>query len=264
MTGAIPQPRSSGTPVRSAKLRFAVSIICPSHTTSPSAAALARPRMRSFSCSSRRRSRMSSARPQQASSRIARLANATAMASQPVGMRGFGDGDPGIGHDRGRAHRREMMAANGDGQQYRPVVLPLRLAFDQANPGGCRADQRAGRDRDDDQHGIPDDAPLDFEGGHAGIVHGGDAAADDRAAEPARAGQRARQRDAKTDARQNDGGDQRQQRKRDVVAARNPRREGEHGDEMGRPDAEAAGGCRHAKPNLAHLAGRPCAHGGRD
>ena len=42
--------------------------------------------MRSVSCSARRLSRMSRARPQQASSRIARLAKATATASQPVGM----------------------------------------------------------------------------------------------------------------------------------------------------------------------------------
>ena len=37
-----------------------------------------------------------------------------------------------------------MMAANGDGEQQRAVDLPFAVAFDQADPGRRRADQRAG------------------------------------------------------------------------------------------------------------------------
>ena len=74
-----------GDPGQAGKAPVAVAIVSPSQTSRPSTAALARPRMRSVSCSSRRRSRMSRASPQQARSRIARLASATATASQPVG-----------------------------------------------------------------------------------------------------------------------------------------------------------------------------------
>ena len=200
---------------------------------------------------------MSRASPQQARSRIARLASATATASQPVGRAVSGTMIAEVGYDRGRAHRGEMVAADGGGEQQRAVNLPLSLAFDQSDPGRRGADQRAGGDRHDDQNGIPDDPPLDLEGRHAGIVHGGDASADYRAAEPCAARQRARQGDAETDAGKHDGRDQRQKGKRDVVAARYPRRESEHGDEVRRPDAEPARRSRHAKPDFLHVAGRP-------
>ena len=109
----------------------------------------------------------------------------------------------------------------------------------------------------DDQNRIPQDASLDFEGRHAGVVHGGDAAADDRSAEPVCTAQRPRQGDPEPDTGEHDGGDQRQQRQRHVVAARNSRRKSEHGDEMGRPDAEPRRRRRNAQPDLPHLAGRP-------
>ena len=105
--------------------------------------------------------------------------------------------------------------------------------------------------------GVPDDAALDLESRHAGIVHRGDAAADHGAAEPDAASQRTRQGDVQADAGEHDCRDQRQEGERDVVAARYARFESEHGDEMRGPDAEAGGRGGYAEPDFPHRPGRP-------
>ena len=105
--------------------------------------------------------------------------------------------------------------------------------------------------------GIPDDAAGDLEGGHARVVHGGDAAADDGAAEPAGAGDPVAQRRRQADAGQHDRGKKGEDGQEDVVAGRQPGREGEHGDEVRRPDAEPGCDRRHAQPDMAHDPARP-------
>jgi hypothetical protein len=88
-------------------------------------------------------------------------------------------------------------------------------------------------------------------------VHGGDAAAHGRSADPWASRQVSRQGDGETQPGQQDRGDERNQRKRDVISVGNPRRERQHRDEMGRPDAEAGRSRRHRQPYRPHIAVGP-------
>ena len=118
-----------------------------------------------------------------------------------------------------------------------------------------RSEKGAERDRGCDKNGIPDDPAADFKSGHAGIVHDGNAAADNRSAKPGCAG-KFRKRNRKTNSRQDDGCNERKESEAEIVAGRNARGERQHGDEMRRPDAEAGRGCRHGEPRIANKTGR--------
>ena len=88
-------------------------------------------------------------------------------------------------------------------------------------------------------------------------MHRRDAAADDRAAEPAGAGDPAAQRGRQAYAGEHDGRKKGEDGQEDVVAGRQPGREGQHGDEVRRPDAEPGCDRRHAQPDMAHDPVRP-------
>ena len=133
--------------------------------------------------------------------------NRHAYAEQSGGQGRLRNLDRGIGNDRHRAHRGEVMAADRQRQQQRAADLPLLFLAVQADRKRHRADAAAEHDRGEDEQRIPRDGAGDFECGHPGIVHRRDAEADDGAAQPrpmapvrrqryrkARAGQRNRDR----------------------------------------------------------------------
>ncbi len=171
-------------------------------------------------------------------------------------QRRFRHFDGRVGDDRHRAHGGEMVAADGERQQHRAIDARFRRLVPEPGPQGGAAQRSAERDRSCDQQRVPHDPPLDLEGRHAGIVQDSDAAADDHAADPGAARQRLRQGDGKAETGQNDGGDERQNGEGDVVAARQAGRERQHGDEVGRPDAEPGGDGGDREPDIADLAGR--------
>ena len=172
------------------------------------------------------------------------------------GQRRLRDRDSGIGDDPYRTHCREVMAADRQRQQTGPadlVFFPLAM---QADGKRDRADQRSNHNRGGHQNGIPEDHPLDFKSRHTDVVHRRDATRDDGAAKPRPVTPVRNDRDREARASQQNSGDQRHSRQGDVVAARDPRRERQHGDEMRGPDTEAGGDRRHREPDAAHVAHR--------
>ena len=162
----------------------------------------------------------------------------------------------GIGHDRDRAHRGEVVAADRDGQQQRAVDLPLdgrrrRPTWQAAAPISAPSAIDATT-----SDGIPDDPALRSRRPPCRCSAWRRCRRRRSRRRARRAGQRARQRNAEADAGQHDGGDQRQDRQGDVVAARNAGRERQHRDEMRRPDAEAGRRRGHGEPDVPHVAGR--------
>jgi len=148
-----------------------------------------------------------------------------------------------------------MVAADRQRQQSRADQFPAhRMAFETREQGES-AEERTEQDRDDDQYGIPRDGAGHFEGGHAGIVHRGDAASDNRSSEtcPHTSGH---ERDAESDTCQGDGGQQGQDRQRDVVSRGQAGSESQHRDEMRCPDAEPGGDGSDPEPKAL-----PAAHG---
>jgi hypothetical protein len=167
--------------------------------------------------------------------------------------------DGWIGNDRHRAHRREVMAADRQRQQQRAADLPflfLAMKTDRKRHG---ADGRAEHDRCNDENAIPQDHAGNFKGRHSGVVHGGNAAGNDGAADPRTMAPARGQRHREPHGCQRYRRDQRQQRQQDIISAWDPRREGEHRDEMRRPDAEAGGNGGYRQPHASHLtASFPC------
>ncbi len=118
--------------------------------------------------------------------------------------------DGGIGNDRHRAHRGEVVANNRQRQQQGSADLPFLFLAVKTDGKGDRANCRAKHDRYEDKHGIPQDGALDFECGHPGVVHRCDAPANDGAAQPRRVAPVRRQRHRKPCAGQQDRRQQRQ------------------------------------------------------
>ena len=171
------------------------------------------------------------------------------------GNRGLRDHDGGIGNDRDRAHGREMMAADRERQQQRTGNPPALRSAVQAGRKSGRADQRAKQDRYGDESCIPQDDAADLKGRHAEIVHRGDAASNDSAAEPRSKPPSGKHRHREARRGEQDSGGERQNGESDIVAARNSRREREHCDEVRGPDAEAGRDRGHREPDWTHA---PC------
>jgi hypothetical protein len=148
------------------------------------------------------------------------------------------------------------MAADRKRQQNGTADLPLLFVAVKTDRKCDRTQHRADHDRRRDQHRVPDLDAGDFERQHAGIVHCRDAAGDDGAADPRAVAPVRNQRNVQADAGQENGGDQRQDGQADIIAARNSRRECQHRDEVGRPDAEAGRDRGDGKPQHPHTAGR--------
>ena len=242
-------------PASAAKLLLAVTMVSPSQTTG-----LRRPRWRGRACgrlssSARRRSRRSSARPAKARSRMAKLTPAPRRRrASRVGSADSRHDDGRIGHDRGGAHGGEVMAADRERQQQGADVVRLQR--------GRRAARRAGRQR---RTAPPSSDRTATSAGSQTM----------RARRPRRppcrysAWRRCRRRRWRR--RASGAGDRspsaivrprpvrtiaatsESDRQGDVVAGRQAGREGQHGDEMRRPDAEAARDRRHAEPDLPAL-----------
>ena len=170
--------------------------------------------------------------------------------------RGLRKVDRRIGDDRRRGHRGEMQAADRQGQQHRAEDSPAPPFGVQADRQRDRADQHAEHDRRRHQGRVPDDPSLDFERRHADVVHRGNGRADDGAAQP-RAHPDRRRRDGEARAGQQDRGNQREARERDIVGVGDARRERQHGDEMRRPDPEAGRRRGNGEPHQSHAAGGP-------
>ncbi|MEY9665873.1 hypothetical protein ABIE80_004581 [Bradyrhizobium diazoefficiens] len=152
------------------------------------------------------------------------------------------------------AHGGEMMRDDGDGQQHRRTE---RIRHAVAPP---RDDQRK-RSKDDtendrDRHGVgrPADARGNLERHHAGVMHCGNAAANDGATERDRNRPRHRHRDAQPDEGDRNREDQRQNGHGDVVGAAGARPVSLHRDEMGCPDAAACDDGVQRDPRYASTA----------
>ena len=89
-----------------------------------------------------------------------------------------------VGNDRHRAHRGEVMAADRKRQQQGAADLPFFLSAMQPDRKRDRTDRRTKYDGGGDKDGIPEDHARNLERRHSGIMHRGDAAGDDGAADP--------------------------------------------------------------------------------
>lgn len=142
----------------------------------------------------------------------------------------------------------EVVAADGEQQQERG----RQLARQAPRPGLRRhrgATKKAAKcERDGDGSRIPCLVTGDLVSGHAGVVHRRDAEPQDGAARPGRRATTDQHCEREAGADHRDGDDEREARERDLVTAWHARREGQHGDEVGCPDARAAGCCCHGKP----------------
>src|SRR5262249_6179648 len=94
-------------------------------------------------------------------------------------------------------------------------------------------------DRDNDEVGRPGNAAGQFDGGHAGVVHAGNAAAHDGAAGRRAPTARAADGNGETSAGDDNSCNEGRYGPADIVGDGNAWIVGEHGDEVGRPDAAA-------------------------
>ena len=93
--------------------------------------------------------------------------------------------------------------------------------------------------------------PRQLDRRHAGIVHGGDAGADDAAADRGAPARRQVDRDRDADAGDRRGRDQGDRGEPDIVGHADAGIVGQHGDEMGRPDAASGRDARGRDPDRA-------------
>ncbi len=161
----------------------------------------------------------------------------------------FDDGEAIV--EIGRTHAGEMHGADGDGQQRRAAQAPAQPLQPPHGEQRQPAEDDAEDDRGRDQAPVPHDLPADNQRGHAGIMHAGDADADDATAQrhigwPPRDG--GEQQPATDD---QEGGDQRQRRQAEIVAGGQVLAEGQHGDEMRGPHPEADGNGPDPGPAIA-------------
>jgi hypothetical protein len=116
--------------------------------------------------------------------------------------------------------------------------------------------QDAGHQRDPDEQLIPDDPALHLERCHACIMHRADAGAEHGATDQIMFDAAAQGRDPHAGGGEHDGSGKRKHRQFGVVGVRYARREGDHGDEMRRPDAKTGRCCRNHQPGIAVSVGR--------
>ena len=148
------------------------------------------------------------------------------------------------------------MAADGDGQEQRAEDFPLQSIAVQADRQRDCADKPAERNRRRHQDRVPNDASLNLERSHAGVVHCRDTAAHHGAADPSPRPPIRGYGDRQARAGQHDCGDQRENRQRDIVGARHSRRKRQHRNEMRRPDPESRRRGRDHQPNCTHASTR--------
>ncbi len=165
-----------------------------------------------------------------------------------VGEGEAGDRDGvGAGDQGHRGHGGEVQAADAEHEQAGSVEDGPRRALGREHTGHRHG--RADQDGGDDIGAVPADHRRGLEGAHAGEVHQGDAEAEDQAGREGPAGLAAFGAQGEGGASAEDGEQEGCDRAGQLIAAVHRRRVGQHGDEVGGPDADAGdqGGQHHAQ-----------------
>ncbi|MNE29626.1 hypothetical protein D3C80_1231160 [compost metagenome] len=164
----------------------------------------------------------------------------------------------------GRCHRGVVHADNRHAHHHRrgaPDLPDIQGLLTQAegNPQGCRRSAHGNHQRQAEQHRVVVDARLHQQRGHAGVMHAADTRAHDQRPQAQLGPGQARLADQPQGKTGRQPGDQqRQKRQGQVVAQRDRQAEGEHADEVHRPDAEPHRQCATADPQVH----RPALGGG--
>jgi hypothetical protein len=159
--------------------------------------------------------------------------------------------------DLDRAHGGEMMRDDGEREQQRRGERPFLVGAARGDGERRHAERHAEHDRGDHQRRRPGDAPRQLDRGHAGIVHGGHAGADDAAADRRAPTARKIDRDRDAESGHQRRRHQRQRGEPDIVGDADAGIVGQHGDEMRRPDAGAGRNAGGDDPERARSAAGP-------
>ncbi|MCY1486039.1 hypothetical protein D9M68_196770 [compost metagenome] len=159
--------------------------------------------------------------------------------------------------DRHGAHGGEVQRDDAERHQERRDDLRLQRLAHTGNRAECAdVEQRAEHDRRDNERGVPAQVAGNIEGRHAEEMHAGNTGAEHQAAGNPRLPILHAGRDQQRRRGQHDRNGQRQGRQVRLVAKDDPGVVGKHGDEVGGPDAEAAGNACSHRPDRPRLAGR--------
>jgi hypothetical protein len=166
--------------------------------------------------------------------------------------------------EAGGRHARVMHAGDGRAHDDGAADLLPQALRPHSEPQGRRRRRDGDHDRQAEEHGVIAEARRHAHRRHAGVVHGDDTdPSEDAAAENGGPRPMPVKDDEQSQAGNDDRDHQRQQRRPHVIGDDHAEPEGEHGDEMHRPDA-AAHGHRAGQPpaglrpaaRLAHPAGQ--------
>ncbi len=158
----------------------------------------------------------------------------------------------GIGNDLDRSHGGEVMGHDREREEdgrYQGCALAVAMDHRRQRRAG---EQHAEQDRPEHQPWHPGDAAGKLDRPHAGVVHAGDTASDDGAAERRAPARRRIHGDREAGAGDDRREQQRQRRQPDPVGDRYARLVGQHGDEVRRPDSASGGGASQRQPGGAH------------
>jgi hypothetical protein len=171
---------------------------------------------------------------------------------EAVGQRIVGDAE----REGGGEHAGEMHAGDGGAHHEGGAELHQQAFEAEAQP-----ERHAGRGHRDHHRG-DEQGPVIAEGGahqhrlHAGVMHDDDADAGDQAGQQQPHGFQRAESDQRIAGTDRDDREQHRGRGPDeVIGDRDRHREGQHGDEMHRPDAAAQGDRRAAQPEQPGAAG---------
>jgi hypothetical protein len=164
-----------------------------------------------------------------------------------------------------RRHAGEVHAADRSTHDQRAAGLRPQGPQVEGEPQRNHRGDDGDRGRQGEQERVVADRRAHAHRGHAGVVHGRDAAAHEQAAEhQALHPGAARPHDREADPGEQDREHQRDEGQADVVLDRNAELEGQHGDEVHRPDAAPHGNRGGDQPDGARHRGRRLAIAVRD
>ena len=165
----------------------------------------------------------------------------------------------GRGETVGRGHRRVVHGGDGEAHDQRADAVPdraeaaeIELADDLAHLQRQHGEQDGDDDRGGEQRRVVAHQGVELHRHHAGVVHGADACAHQRAADQQAAGGDDRPGDdVQGHARAQDGGHDGQRGDPGIVGDRDRQDVGQHADEVHRPDAAAHGDGADDQPAVA-------------